>query len=70
SIKDDDIPYITEYPNKIPKKIQKIMNRNNLKYRILSKLLSYKFKLKSSKHVNDLDQILLKSLAGQSYGGF
>ncbi|KKL21867.1 hypothetical protein LCGC14_2441170, partial [marine sediment metagenome] len=46
------------------------MNRNNLKYRILAKLLSYKFKLKSSKHINDLDQILLKSLAGQSYGGF
>ncbi|KKN37184.1 hypothetical protein LCGC14_0766100 [marine sediment metagenome] len=70
SIKDDDIPYITEYPNKIPKKIQKIMNRNNLKYRILAKLLSYKFKLKSSKHINDLDPVILRSLAGQSYGGF
>jgi haloalkane dehalogenase len=68
SIKDDDIPYKTEYPNKIPRKIRREMKRNNFKYKLLTKFLKTKYKVKSTS--NELDNILLKSLMGQSYGGF
>jgi hypothetical protein len=70
SIKDDDIPYITEYPNEIPKKVRKAMKRNNFKYNLLTKILSARYKVKSSKHINELDQITLQNIKGQSYGGF
>ncbi len=67
SIKDDDIPYITEYPNKIPRKFKRTVKMNNFKYNFLSKLLNARYKVKSSKHTNELDKILL---SGKGFGGF
>ncbi|MHA2006304.1 MAG: B12-binding domain-containing radical SAM protein [Promethearchaeota archaeon] len=67
SIKDDDIPYTTEYPNKIPKKVRRAMKMNNFKYKFLSKLLSARYKVKSNKNINELDKILL---SGKGFGGF
>jgi hypothetical protein len=70
SIKDDDIPYITEYPNKLSKKVRKEMKRGNLKYNLINKYLNYKYRVKSTKKLSELDEILLKNIRGQSYGGF
>jgi haloalkane dehalogenase len=70
SIKDDDIPYITEYPNKIPRKVRRTMKMNNFKYNLITKILRAKFKVKSSKRINELDEITLQNIKGQSYGGF
>ena len=67
SIKDDDIPYITEYPNKIPRKFKRAVRMNNFKYKLLSKFLSARYKVKSNKHINELDSILL---SGKGFGGF
>ncbi|MHA2280452.1 MAG: B12-binding domain-containing radical SAM protein [Promethearchaeota archaeon] len=67
STKDDDIPYLTEYPNKIPRKVRRAMKMNNLKYKFLTKLLNARYKVKSSKHINELDQLIL---SGKGYGGF
>jgi hypothetical protein len=70
SIKDDDIPYITEYPNPIPKKVRKDMRRSNLKYKLINKYLNYKYRVKSTKKLGELDEITLNNIRGQSYGGF
>jgi hypothetical protein len=70
SIKDDDIPYITKYPNKIPKKVRKDMKRSNFKYKLINKYLSYKYRVKSTKKLSELDEIVLNNIRGQSYGGF
>lgn len=70
SIKDDDIPYITEYPNKIPKKIRRDMRRSNFKYKLINKYLSTKYRVKSTKSLSELDDIVLSNIRGQSYGGF
>jgi hypothetical protein len=70
SIKDEDIPYKTEYPNKIPRKIRREMKLSNLKYKAINKFLSWRYKVKSNKKINELDAILLKNIRGQSYGGF
>ena len=67
SIKDDDIPYITEYPNKIPKKFKRAVKMNNFKYNFLAKLLNFRYKFKSNKHTKELDKILL---SGKGFGGF
>ncbi|MHA2036945.1 MAG: B12-binding domain-containing radical SAM protein [Promethearchaeota archaeon] len=70
TIKDDDIPYITEYPNKIPRNVRKDMKRSNFKYKLINKYLNYKYKVKSTKKLAELDDIVLKNIRGQSYGGF
>ncbi|MFW9866195.1 MAG: hypothetical protein ACFFEN_08875, partial [Candidatus Thorarchaeota archaeon] len=70
SIKDDDIPYITKYPNNIPKKVRKDMKRSNFKYKLINKYLSYKYRVKSTKKLSELDDIVLNNIRGQSYGGF
>ncbi|MFX1323665.1 MAG: B12-binding domain-containing radical SAM protein [Promethearchaeota archaeon] len=70
SIKDDDIPYITEYPNKIPRNVRKEMKRGNFKYKLINKFLNYKYRVKSTKSLNELDQIVLDNIRGQTYGGF
>jgi hypothetical protein len=70
SIKDDDIPYITEYPNKIPRKVRKDMRRSNFKYKLINKFLSTKYRVKGTKGLSDLDDIVLDNIRGQSYGGF
>ena len=70
SIKDEDIPYKTMYPNKIPRKIRREMKRENIKYKMINKILSWRYKVKSSKKINELDAILLKEIKGQSFGGF
>ena len=67
SIKNDDIPYITEYPNKIPKKFKRTVKMNNFKYNFLAKLLNFRYKFKSNKHTKELDKILL---SGKGFGGF
>ncbi|MFX1279404.1 MAG: B12-binding domain-containing radical SAM protein [Promethearchaeota archaeon] len=70
SIKDDDIPYITEYPNKLPKHIRKDMKRSNFKYKFINKFLNYKFRVKSTKRLSELDEFVLENIRGQTYGGF
>ncbi|MHA2392711.1 MAG: B12-binding domain-containing radical SAM protein [Promethearchaeota archaeon] len=70
SIKDDDIPYITEYPNKIPRKVRKDMRRSNFKYKLINKFLSTKYRVKGTKGLSELDDIVLDNIRGQSYGGF
>jgi haloalkane dehalogenase len=67
SIKDDDIPYITEYPNKIPRAFKRAVKMNNFRYNLLARLLNFRYKVKSSKHTNELDKILL---SGKGFGGF
>ncbi|MHA1885487.1 MAG: B12-binding domain-containing radical SAM protein, partial [Promethearchaeota archaeon] len=70
SIKDDDIPYITEYPNKIPRKIRRDMRRSNFMYKLINKYLSTKYKVKSTKKLSELDDIVLSNIRGRTYGGF
>jgi len=70
SIKDDDIPYITEYPNEIPRKIKKQLKGSNFKYKLINKYLNYKYRVKSTKKLGELDEIILNNIRGQSYGGF
>lgn len=68
SIKDDDIPYITEYPNKIPKKIRREMKMNNFKFNLLNRFLRRMVRKKSEK--SELDELMLEYLEKRSYGGF
>ena len=70
SIKDDDIPYITEYPNKIPRKTRRALKLHNVKYNLIGKVLSTRYRVKSKKRKRELDQIILNFLKGQGYGGF
>ncbi|MFX0031002.1 MAG: hypothetical protein ACFE8B_17440, partial [Candidatus Hermodarchaeota archaeon] len=70
SIKYDDIPYITEYPNKIPRKVRRDMRMSNFKYKLINKFLSTKYKVKSTKRLSELDDIVLNNIRGRSYGGF
>ncbi len=70
SIKDDDIPYMTEYLNKTPRKVRREMKMNNFKYKLINKFLSTRYRFKSSKRISELDDIMLKNIRGQSYGGF
>ena len=68
SIKDDDIPYITKYPNKIPKKIRREMRMNNVKFNLMSRFLRRMVNKKSDK--SDLDELMLEYVEKRSYGGF
>jgi hypothetical protein len=68
SIKDDDIPYITKYPNKIPRKIQREMRMNNFKFNLMNRFLRRMVRKKSEK--SDLDELMLDYLEKRSYGGF
>ncbi|MFW9898135.1 MAG: B12-binding domain-containing radical SAM protein [Candidatus Thorarchaeota archaeon] len=68
SIKDDDIPYITEYPNKIPKKIRREMKMNNFKFNLMNRFLRRMVRKKSEK--SELDELMLEYLEKRSYGGF
>ncbi len=70
SIKDEDIPYITEYLGKLPRKTRREIRFNNFKYNLIIKLLSARHRVKSSKRISELDDILLKSLRNQTSGGF
>ena len=68
TIKDDDIPYITEYPNKIPRKIRREMKMNNFKFNLMTRLLRRMVRKKSIK--SDLDELMLDYMEKRSYGGF
>jgi hypothetical protein len=68
SIKDDDIPYITKYPNKIPRKIRREMRMNNLKFNLMNRFLKRMVRKKSER--NDLDELMLEYVEKRSYGGF
>ena len=68
SIKDDDIPYITKYPNKIPKKIRREMRMNNVKFNLMSRFLRRMVNKKSDR--SDLDELMLEYVEKRSYGGF
>ncbi len=68
SIKDDDIPYITEYPNKIPKKIRREMKMNNFKFNLMNRFLRRMVRKKSEK--SELDELMLDYVEKRSYGGF
>ncbi len=68
SIKDDDIPYITKYPNKIPRKIQREMRMNNFKFNLMNRFLRRMVRKKSEK--SDLDELMLDYMEKRSYGGF
>jgi len=63
-----DIPYKTLYPNKIPRKIRREMKRNNMRYNFLTKILSARYRVKSSK--NELNRMVLENFKGQTLGGF
>jgi hypothetical protein len=68
SIKDDDIPYMTKYPNKIPRKIQREMRMNNFKFNLMNRFLRRMVRKKSEK--SDLDELMLDYMEKRSYGGF
>jgi hypothetical protein len=68
SIKDDDIPYITKYPNKIPRKIRREMKMNNFKFNLLMRILKRFARKKRGK--SDLDDLMLDYMEKRSYGGF
>ena len=68
SIKDDDIPYITKYPNKIPRKIRREMRMNNVKFNLMSRFLRRMVNKKSDR--SDLDELMLEYVEKRSYGGF
>jgi haloalkane dehalogenase len=71
SIKDDDVPYITEYPNKIPRKIRRTAKLNSYKYKLFGRILGARYRVNSKKRKNELDQIILNFLHGKGgYGGF
>ncbi|TFG28301.1 MAG: hypothetical protein EU532_05525 [Promethearchaeota archaeon] len=68
SIKDDDIPYITKYPNKIPRKIRREMRMNNFKFNLMNRFLRRMVRKKSDR--SDLDELILDYIEKRSYGGF
>ncbi|MFX1508403.1 MAG: B12-binding domain-containing radical SAM protein [Promethearchaeota archaeon] len=68
TIKDDDIPYITKYPNKIPKKIRREMRMNNFKFNLMNRFLRRMVRKKSEK--SDFDDLMLEYVEKRSYGGF
>ncbi|MFX1337474.1 MAG: B12-binding domain-containing radical SAM protein [Promethearchaeota archaeon] len=68
SIKDDDIPYITKYPNKIPRKIRREMRMNNFKLNLINRFLRRMVRNKSEN--SDLDDLMLDYMEKRSYGGF
>ncbi len=68
SIKDEDIPYKTIYPNEIPKKIKEEMEASENFYKNIVNNLTKSWS--KSKVINDLDAIILKNIEGRSYGGF
>jgi len=68
SIKDDDIPYITKYPNKIPRNIRREMRMNNFKFNLMNRFLRRMVRKKSEK--SDLDELMLDYMEKRSYGGF
>jgi hypothetical protein len=68
SIKDDDIPFITEYPNKIPRKIRREMKMNNFKFNLMSRFLRRMVRKKSER--SELDDLMLDYMEKRSYGGF
>ncbi len=70
SIKDEDIPYKTIYPNKIPRKTRREMRRVNRRYGAISNFLSWRYKIKSDKKGNELDAIVAKNIKKQTYPGF
>jgi len=70
SIKDEDIPYKTIYPNKIPRKTRREMKRVNRRYGAISNFLSWRYKIKSDKKGNELDAIVAKNIKKQTYPGF
>jgi len=70
SIKDEDIPYKTIYPNKIPRKTRREMKRVNRRYGAISTFLSWRYKIKSDKKGNELDAIVAKNIKKQTYPGF
>jgi len=68
SIKDEDIPYKTIYPNKIPIKIKEEMEASENFYKNIVNGLTKSWS--KSKVINDLDAIILKNIEERSYGGF
>ncbi|MHA1525515.1 MAG: B12-binding domain-containing radical SAM protein [Promethearchaeota archaeon] len=68
SIKDEDIPYKTIYPNKIPIKIKEEMEASENFYKNIVNGLTKSWS--KSKVINDLDAIILKNIEEGNYGGF
>ena len=68
SIKDEDIPYKTIYPNKIPIKIKEEMEASENFYKNIANSMTKSWS--KSKVLNDLDAIILKNIEERSYGGF
>ncbi len=68
SIKDDDVPYITEYPNTIPRNIRREMRMNNFKFNLMNRFLRRMIHKKSGRR--DLDDLMLEYVEKRSYGGF
>ena len=68
SIKDEDIPYKTIYPNEIPKKIKEEMEASeNFNKNIFE---SYMSPGRKSMVKNDLDEAIINNIEERSYGGF
>ncbi len=68
NLKDEDIPYKTVYPNKIPEKIQKEMDASETFYTNLVE--TYMNSARPSNARNELDEYLIKNIGERSYGGF
>jgi hypothetical protein len=68
SKKGDDIPYITKYPNKIPRKIRREMRISDFKFNLMDRFLKRMARKKSEN--SDLNDLILDYMEKRSYGGF
>lgn len=68
SIKDEDIPYKTIYPNEIPKNIKEEMEASENFYKNIAE--SYMTPGRKSMVTNDLDEVIINNIEERSYGGF
>ena len=68
SIKDDDIPYKTIYPNEIPKKIKEEMEASENFYTKIAE--AYMSSGRKGMAINELDEYLTNYMGERSYGGF